>query len=450
MKILCLPGRWLLVKMVLQLKWVYAQVVLCSLSFPLLGIYMGPPVTISQDPKGGFSPIALTRNSATAVAVFQKLDPSTSIQASIYSGGSWGSPNELGLLTSYTENYSMDMNNGGNAIAVWSSYKSGGEVVRYSMYNPITHLWSVDQPLSAVDEVSAVPDVALNSSNNALACWSQPVSGTHYEVAMATFYSAALAVWSSPQAISPATEGAEKICLALNDGGDAVAAWTAYQDTATVIRAAQFHSGVWSPSTVISSPLKGSDEVQVMIDTLGNAVAVWTTIVPGTGLVFQSSTLTSGVWSSYATVISEINGGDCSFVMNSAGQGAIGWETLVGGYWVSRVMVLSGGVWSSPVTLSSPTENAANTRLAINNLNQVAAIWTANDNSTEVAVNTAGTWSAPYSLSCCCPCFKNHSVSMNDVGDILVVLDQLSSTGSSVCAMSGTLTKRIPIKRKSY
>ena len=308
MKILCLPGRWLVVKTILQLKWVYAQVALCFLSFPLLGIYMGPPVTISQDPNGGVSPIAFTRNSATAIAVFRKLGPSTPLQATMYSGGSWVSPIELGLSTSYTEDFSVDMNNGGSAIAVWSSVESGGEVVRYSAYNPITYVWSIDQPLSVVDMVSPVPAVALNSSNNALACWSQHVPGTHYEVMMATFYSAALGEWSAPQAISPATEGAERIGLAFNDSGDAVAAWTAYQDTATVIRAAQFHRGVWSPSTVISSPRKGSDDVQVMIDTLGNAIAVWTTISRGRGLVFESSTLASGRWSSPAIVVSEIAG----------------------------------------------------------------------------------------------------------------------------------------------
>ena len=136
--------------------------------------------------------------------------------------------------------------------------------------------------------------------------------------------------------------------------------------------------------------------------------------------------------------------------MNSAGQGAIGWETLKGGYWVSRAKFFSGGVWSRPQTISSSVENASNMRLTINNLNQVAAIWTANSNSTEIAVNTARTWSAPCSLSCYCPCFKNHSVSMNDVGDILVVLDHLSATDSTVCAMSGTITKRIPIKRKAH
>ena len=166
------------------------------------------------------SPQIAIDNLGNAMAVWSQ-DPSPSIYANRYvSGTGWAGAVEIdtGVGASVPQ---VAMNNSGNAVAVWNQ---GAPCKAYGSYYISGTSWATAQLISDGVQVTTQPQIAMNASGNAMALWYQYDGSTWLKV-WANRYVAGTG-WAGPASVGANTNLINSQRIVLDASGNAIAVWS--------------------------------------------------------------------------------------------------------------------------------------------------------------------------------------------------------------------------------
>ncbi len=162
----------------------------------------------------------------------------------------------------------------GNAVAVWFQSDGTNGRIWASWYVP-TQGWATPELISPAMVTSAVPRVGADSSGNAIAVWRQQ---TGLFGAWANRYTQGTG-WGTAEDIGAIDTAAGDFAIevAVNPDGDAMSVWHQGDGVRKNIWANRFTSvGGWQTAELIESDDAGGVQwPRVAIDPNGDAVAVW-------------------------------------------------------------------------------------------------------------------------------------------------------------------------------
>jgi hypothetical protein len=182
----------------------------------------------------------------------------------------WGSAVPLaGQASQGAKGIALDMNDDGEAVAVWSQSNGNGTQIYASRYNPASG-WKTSVQLATGEDVGPFPDVAINVDGVAVAGWRQ--EGT---VAVSRYDGSS---WNAIEQMgSSVAEAPSRVQIGLDDRGDAVALWSTES-------AGQTGGALWANRLLWGSGWEGAEKLSsegssltatIAVERDGRAVVVW-------------------------------------------------------------------------------------------------------------------------------------------------------------------------------
>jgi hypothetical protein len=307
-----------------------------------------------------------TDTNGNAVAVWQLLySGPSSIYANHLSAGIWGTATKIDAGTGDAYFPQVAMDNKGNAIAAWQQIDSSGHSSIYAnRYS--AGVWGTAKLLDTATGEAGSPQIAVDSSGNAIVVWVQNLSDSQSPFdTFARRFTAG--VWGAVDRLSYGYDDASDPHIAMDNNGHAIAVWV----QSDLIYAAKLSAGAWSSSGLWSdsSPIElfvgVASYPNVVMDSNGNALVVWVQAwyVPGNqgNTAIFASRFISGVWGTpilldlerqYHPNIFEY--GSPQVAMDSKGDAMVTWlerDTL--DYSSSYAIRYSAGAWGARTTLSN-------------------------------------------------------------------------------------------------
>lgn len=309
----------------------------------------------------------------------------------------WTSPPTIlsgNLVNASDPHIAIDAN--GDAIAVWVE----GNLVK-SSFKPISGSWTPSVTISATGASS--PCLVSDSNGNATAVWvengvvkaaSKPINGN----------------WSSSTSLS--TSGASSPTICVDAAGDVVAAWVRSGNLETSTKLSGMN---WQNRVTISSSSSATPTIAIGgIGSNRRAVLVWQGVSNGTNVVFTSTKLIAGSWST-AQVISETDHNAAQpYVAVDANANATAIWYAYDNVGVSSTNVVvksasrpsSTGNWSQVASLSQPgirNPSTLTARVAYDSIGNAIALWNISFDDQTFNIESAvkpvnGLWTAPVDL----------------------------------------------------
>ena len=325
-------------------------------------------------------------------------------------GGSWSAPVNLSSIASGQAAVSPQIafDPSGNAIAIWSQFDGFDQRVQSSKLTP-GGSWSPPVNLSATGQDANYPQIAVDSSGNAVAVWA--ITDGINTVAQ----SSRLPVggsWTTPVTLSASGQDSYNPQVAVDASGNAVSVWTRTDGSNTILQASRMTSGgSWSTPVNISQTGQNANYPRIAVDSSGTAVTIWIES-DGVSDVVQSSTLpTGGSWSSPVTLTPQGQyGTDPNIIIDSSGNAQAVWSLRDNSlFFLSTFCIIQystmtpGGSWSTPTSLSESGQIANSPQISADSLGNSVAVWLRSDGSNYIVQASkksgGGSWTSPVNLS---------------------------------------------------
>ena len=356
------------------------------------------PGNLSDAGQNASAPQVAMDPTGEAVAVWIRSNgTNTIVQAAGKPTGSesWSTPDNLSAAGQNATVPQVAIDSSGNAIAIWLR-SNGTNAIVQAATRPAGGSWSTPEDLSAAGQNASTPQVAIDPAGDVIAVWSRS-NGTNTIVQAAS--RPAGGSWSSPTDLSEVSQNAAQPQVAVNQSGDVVAVWERSNGANTIIQAASRPTGgSWSAPVNLSEAGQNANAPQVAIDPAGDAVAVWNRASGANTIIQASSALAGGSWSTPIDV-SEAgpSTGASRVALDSNGDAVAVWRRSNGANTIIQAASRpTGGSWSAPVNLSEAGQNANQPRVAIDPDGDAVAIWSrALSMPVQAARLAAGSWSTP-------------------------------------------------------
>ena len=279
----------------------------------------------------------------------------------------------------------------GNAMAVWQQHDGTRNNIWASRYT-VGGTWGAPQNIEAGDGNAVSPAVAVDSSGNVTAIWSQH-DGTFMSIRSASWSSGS---WSADEPVEGDNGTASVPHLGVDASGNVLAVWVLSASGQQRIRANRRVSGTWQTETTIDGAVGPADSPQVAVMPGGFALAVWVQNDGGMQHIFHNAFNGTG-WSTAQQLVTNTTYsiGTPRIARNDSGGAIVVWEQGTGaGSSSSDVLAArySGGMWNNPVTLSNVNaQNSSDPRIAMAPTGEAMVIWRESHN------DARQTWGRPYS-----------------------------------------------------
>ncbi len=189
--------------------------------------------------------------------------------------GTWSEPGSIERDNyGYAEDPQVAADGSGNAFAVWDRFDGASTNIWANRYIAGTG-WATAQLIETDTGTASKPQVAVDTSGNAVAVWQQH-DGTRFNI-WANRYVAGTG-WGAAQLIeTDDTADAREPQVAVDGSGDAVAVWEQSDGTRLNIWANRYVAGTgWGVAMLIETDNAGNAaSPQVAVGANGDAVAVW-------------------------------------------------------------------------------------------------------------------------------------------------------------------------------
>jgi hypothetical protein len=304
------------------MSWLLAMTALVA--FPSAAGGELNPAELSGKGVSASAPRITSDGSGNVVAIWREAEGDTSAirAASRSESGSWSSPHRISIPAAGTESPRVAMDRLGNAVAVWQR-SAGRDSVVQAAIRPAGGTWSEPQNLSEPDDVAFNADVAARAGKMT-AVW------TVLRDRRTIIKSSSRTVggsWAAAQTISGPVGGASGAVVAVDDQGEAVAAWRWSDGAFLVVQAAvRSKEGVWSTPEVLSAPGRSTSQPQVAMDAIGNALVAWLRNNGSWTAAQVASRPVGGTWEPVQN-LAERGGGArrLDLAMNAKGDAAVIW-----------------------------------------------------------------------------------------------------------------------------
>lgn len=283
------------------------------------------------------------------------------------------------------------------------------------------------------------PDIAMNSSNFALAVWQarnnecvEGVAAASDGIILGAVRNTS-GIWNAPTIISNTDFRADNPNVSLNEFGNGLAAWRNIDDSNDHFYTASFFiGGSWQPRTNFPDFdfLNGEGKPYPYINAIGNAVITWQARADDDTLIVQAVNNIGGVWSGPVTLDTNVLGDlniseDPRNALANNGNAVAIWQNS--GF--IRASFFNGAVWGAAVTLGAAADIGANDgpEVVVDLNGNFTATWTSPDGTILSASTTNGTWSAPITISspgnsyAFDPFRSQETLAVNTNGDVIAI-----------------------------
>jgi hypothetical protein len=235
----------------------------------------GPPVTLSVPGQESSQPdpqVAVDGR-GRAVAVWKADGAPQRLQvAERRADGTWSTPVTISTADRHAYQHQVVADAQGGATVVWGSSPMTGDdpvdEIVWAAHRPAGGAW--DPPVKLAVE-GFTPHLGVDAEGTVTAVWRQNDSQAVQAASLSLGGS-----WSSPVTLSEPAQNATAPRVAVNPSGAAVAVWRGYDGSHWRVQsAARPAGGAWSTPTTVSEPGREADRIDLAIDSRGNAVAVW-------------------------------------------------------------------------------------------------------------------------------------------------------------------------------
>ncbi len=345
-----------------------------------VGSGWGTEATIeSNDTTHAYDPRIAVDSSGNAIAVWYQSDgTNNSIYANRYSAGSgWGTEALIENNAGDAAYPQVAMDTSGNAMVVW---EQGGSI--YATRNTVGIGWDASATLiESGAGIAAIPQIAIDGSGNAIAVWQQ--NDGSYDSIYANRYVAGSGWGTAVLVESSSTGNAASPQIAADSNGNAMAVWFQSDGTYDSIYANRYTVGSgWGTAGLIESDSAGAaSNPQVAIEGSGNALAVWEQS-DGTRINILSNRYTSGSsWGSAELIESDDTGsaGNAHIAVNSGGHAMAVWEQ--GNNILANHYTAGSGWGSAELIETDDTGGTSNPQVAMDSDGNAMAVWEQFDGS---------------------------------------------------------------------
>ncbi len=235
----------------------------------------GTPQLLESGGGAASNPKVATDGSGNAIAVWRQNDGSTySIYANRYVAGSgWGAAQTIESSSSQALVPEIAMSSSGEAVVAWSEDDGGTHSVHANRYDPGTG-WGTAQELDPGTADATNPRAAIDGSGNAVVIWRQYDGSGHRIYAR---HHSPGGNWSAVVELqSPSGGDAWEPDVAMNSSGEAIAAWVQWQSTTFGIFANRYTPGIgWGGAELVADATDDAGGPRIAVNDNGDAVVVW-------------------------------------------------------------------------------------------------------------------------------------------------------------------------------
>ena len=332
--------------------------------------------------------VAMDRD-GDAVAVWNRVDGTffNRIEARPRTaGGTWGAvQTPLSPPGQHAVDPRVALDADGDGLIVW--VRSDGDNTRIQARSRSrTGVLGPVQTLSAPDRDAGEPRVAVDDDGDAVVSWIRSdATNTRAQARTRT----AAGVWSGVTTLSGPGVDAFSPRVAIDDGGDAIAAW--HRDDGSLDRVqlrAHPVAGPWGPLVNVSPAGLDAENPDVAMDQDGDALIAWEGKDASALQRIETRHRSAAGVLGPITPVSSPTASAVSVAMTPGGQATLAWErtTGVNGHIESRVRSTSG-TWSALKVLSDVPGDANEPRVAAGRTASVA-VWNRVDTDGDERVET--------------------------------------------------------------
>jgi hypothetical protein len=295
--------------------------------------------------------------------------------------GSWGTTEKITTdTTAGSDDPQVSLDSSGNAIAVWSQYNGSVNDIYSNRFDG--NDWGTAEPIeTGAGSASSRPQVAFDSSGNAIAVWRQNESGG-FSIWANRFDGND---WGIAELIETSAGGAEFPQIAVSSNGNAIAVWQQEDSSGDPVNIWANHFDVnrsggpgWGTAELIETNDDDALEAQVGIDGNGHAIAVWRQSDGSGGNVkdIWTNRFDDNGWGDVEQI--ETGTGQArgpQVGVNSSGDAIAVWRQSDGGFvsvWANR---FSGTSWGTAELIETSTFNVSDPQVSLDSSGNAIAVW---------------------------------------------------------------------------
>jgi len=346
----------------------------------------------TDDSGNAVEPRLAVDSSGNSVAVWMVQDPDSNYREDAWAnryvvGTGWGTAQPIETdVSGDAKGPEVAVDSSGNAIAVW--YQENG-----SLHNIMSNRYVAGAGWGTVEwiEFGNVdchdPEIAIDSTGNALVVWNQ--GDSHYINISSSRYVAGTG-WGAAQLIEDDHDTSANPQVAVDGSGNAIAVWVG---ASSDIKSNRYDQGVgWGTDQPIDDENEGWSRnfPQVAIDGLGNALAVWEREESAHVNIWSNRYVVGTGWET-AQLIGANNSANASYPQISAdglGNAIAVWsqpDGINGSIWANRYAVGSGWGIAQPIS-ADVSGYAARPQVAVDISGNAMAVWFGGSNETHDSI----------------------------------------------------------------
>jgi hypothetical protein len=299
------------------------------------------------------------------------------VQASIRLGpnGEWSSAAQISPPGEWSELAEVAFDNEGNLTAVWANITRQG-VVQAAVYSTSSQTWSEPQTVST-PEMRNGPRLAVAPSGRAVVAWSTAAGGAN-TVLRASIRPSRTGTWLPERDVSTQDGSSSVNDIAEHASGQAIVIWDRFRATTDYVEVATLPAGSleWGPPQRLNRAGTNGYNAKVAIDQDGNAVAAWHRDIDlrQDGIDASIRAAGEGGWS-VPEAIAE-HAFIPALTIDAAGDAVAVYGEIVGDTTIkARVRDARTGTWGPPSELSTPVFEAYPLAIAPDPSRGVIAVW---------------------------------------------------------------------------
>jgi hypothetical protein len=329
--------------------------------------------------------------SGNAIAVWRQTDGTAySAWANRYVAGTgWGGAELLEASSESVGGPQIALDSSGNAIATWYQNDGLRTNIWANRYDTATG-WGTAELIEANDSGNAIaPQVALNTEGNAMVAWAHH-DGSVYSV-WATPYETGTG-WGTPELLESDNAGNASLPqIAFDATSNAIAVWMQSDGTVNSIWANRYVPGIgWGTAELLESDNETGHDAgspQIAFDGNGNALAVWMQFDGTVYSIWSNRYIAASGWGT-PELLETDNGGDAltpQVTLDANGNAGAVWyqsDGSIDSIWANRYAAGSG--WGTAQLLESDNltgHHAAFPTIAADADGNMIAVWQQNDDT---------------------------------------------------------------------
>ncbi|MCA8951987.1 MAG: hypothetical protein KDE27_20930 [Planctomycetes bacterium] len=338
-----------------------------------------------------YAPKVAIAPTGDAIVVWVQYDGSRNrIFVATRDGGTWTYPADLNAAisngTTDAGDCSVAMLPNGDAVVAWEQFDGSF----YQIYKSERHAGVWSHPANLADNISpngqnAQDPFVATAGNGEIVIAYRQYDGSRYRTMKSEFRNA---VWShatsSSDAISPATQHADTISVAMADNGDTLIVWRQLDGSHYQSFKSEYRSGSWVHPANLTDNISPNGQnaygVKVAMAPNGAATIVWQQYDGNSTAVFKSE-YRNGTWTHPTGLTDNITPDDidCSepAVAMSNDDAAISYVRYYGSYDAIYVTDYRSGSWRAPRRLSPELTDSWEPMMAMNSTGRAIVAWTA-------------------------------------------------------------------------